>query len=100
MTEWSEILGRLIGLAFFLACVYIEPKLTAWLSAKTGNEKLAILRTTIAEYVRAADQMFKTDDPTGEVRNDYVKEQLVSIGIEITDAIDAYIESAVLQLKK
>ena len=96
----DDIIGRLIGLAFFLALAFLEPRLNAWLAARTENEKAARLLSTIAEYVRAADQMYKAEDPTGELRNNYVKEQLTSIGIEITEEVDAHIESAVLQLHK
>ena len=42
--------------------------------------------------------MFHNIDPTGEKRNQYVKQQLQEMGIEITSAVINMIESAVWEI--
>lgn len=100
MDNIMTIVSELLGALFVGAVLYIAPKLKVWLVAKAGKEAADGIILTVEQFVLAADQMFKKDDPTGEIRNNYVKTQLTKLGIAITDEINAYIEASVLKLKK
>lgn len=98
--EIQKIVIDLLAALFVGAFCYVVPKLKLWLVAKAGAEAANGIILTVEQFVLAADQMFKADDPTGMLRNQYVKEQLTKLGIAITEEINAYIEASVLKLKK
>ena len=54
----------------------------------------------IENFVTAADQLYKADDPTGVIRKKYVEDQLKALGYAITDELNAFIESAVKKCNK
>lgn len=92
------IIGRLIGALLVCFVAYITPKVNTWLNLKSESEATALTIELIREFVAAADQLFKADDPTGEIRNKYVKKQLEQLGYTITEEINAYIEASVYYL--
>lgn len=95
-----DIIGRLLGIAVFCAVTAILPDVKSWIKLRIDEDTLDGLKKIIVAFVKAADQMYKLDDPTGEIRNKYVKDSLKELSIAITDEVNAYIESAVLDLKK
>jgi len=94
-----SVIGRLLGAAAVIVAAYLTPKVKLWLECKAGTEATNGIILMVRELVKAADQLYKTEDPTGEIRNAYVKEQLKALGIEITNEVDAHIEAAVFDLK-
>lgn len=52
----------------------------------------------VTAFARAAEQMFHDVDSTGEKRNQYVRQQLEAMGVEITSAVINMIESAVWEI--
>ena len=98
--EIQKIIIDLLAAIFVGAVCYVVPKLKLWLVAKAGTEAANGIILTVEQFVLAADQMFKANDPDGSIRNMYVKEQLAKLGIAITDEINAYIEARVLKLKE
>lgn len=74
---------------------YILPKVKGWLSGKIGEQKTSDLESLVLTFVRAAEQMYKTEDPDGTIRNTYVKSELEKAGYIITSEINGMIESAV-----
>lgn len=93
--DYAEIIGKILGAVVVAIIAYLTPKFNAWLEAKVGSEKAEVLRRLIMELVTAADQLFKTEDPTGQIRKRYVEQQIEALGYKITDDINAMIESAV-----
>lgn len=93
-----DITGRILGLLFFLALAYIEPKLARFLEAKLGKERGEALAEAVRVYVAAAEQMYK-EAGSGERRKAYVIAELEAIGYRLTDELDAQIEAAVYHLK-
>lgn len=91
------IIQILVGIAA-LAVTYIMPKIRAWITEKIGAENMAKLDGYITEFVAAAEQMLKADDPTGEKRLQYVIDQLTKLGYTVTDEIRAAIESKVFEI--
>lgn len=100
MNEIIEIVGKLLGATLVVLCAYLTPKIKAWLEVKIGKEKTDAVLKLIENFVTAADQLYKTEDPTGEIRNAYVKDQLQKLGYTITDELNSFIESAVKKCNK
>lgn len=104
MDEIIRIIGSLLGAIFISVIVYaskiLVPKVKEWLSVYIDNEYMTYFETLIGEFCKAADQLYKADDPTGEIRNNYVKTELEKLGIIITSKINAIIESKVFDLPK
>ena len=95
-----DAIGKLLAAAAVSAIIYLTPKVQAWLTAHIGLENTNKLFAQIDAFVEAADQLYKEDDPTGEIRNNYVKTQLTNLGIAITAEINGYIESSVFKHHK
>ena len=102
-----DAIGKILAAAVVSAIIYLTPKAKAvlaeakkWLEAKIGLENTNKLFAQIDKFVEAADQLYKADDPTGEIRNNYVKGQLTNLGIAITAEINGYIESSVFKHHK
>ena len=95
-----DAIGKLLAAAAVSAIIYLTPKVNAWLVERIGLEKTKRLFEQINKFVEAADQLYKADDPTGDIRNNYVKGQLAKLNIVITDEINSYIEGLVFEINK
>lgn len=102
MEGTMDIIFRLVALLIVFAFGWIAKKvgnaLIALLKSKLDAEQDAQLDKFIDELTAAADQMYKDGDPLGEIRREYVHEQLIKAGYQLTDAIIAKIESSVFRL--
>ena len=96
MTE--QIIDIVIKLVAILLMAYVLPAFKEWLTTKIGEEKAAKLAEYIEKFVQAAEQMYKETDETGELRKQYVVDQLKKLGYIITDEINARIESEVFEI--
>ena len=94
----DEIVTILIRIIIGVTAIYVIPKIRELIENKIGTANAKILDKYISDFVQAADQLYKTSDPTGEIRNKYVKGQLINLGYVITDIINAQIESKVFEL--
>lgn len=95
-----EIVGKLLAAIVVGLVGYLTPQFNKWLEEKTSRETTENVMLMVRAFVRAADQMFKAEDPDGSIRNAYVKDQLKALGVAITAEVNAYIESEVFALKK
>lgn len=75
-------------------------KLQAYLSAKAAENNAAELEQLITEFVAAAEQTLKKDDPDGTKRLSYVEKLINTAGYELTEVIKSKIESAVYALNQ
>lgn len=98
MEDIIAIVGRLLGVVAVTVLCLIAPKVKAWLTAKIGVTNMGYLETLIGSLVKAADQLYKTEDPDGTIRNKYVKDEIQKLGYTITDEINALIEAKVFDL--
>lgn len=95
-----DLLGKIIAAAF-VSIVFIALKeLKAFILAKKEEIEDEKLRALIESFVEAAEQMFKEDDPTGEIRKKYVEDNLKALGYEINNQINAYIEAYVFDVNQ
>lgn len=95
----NEIMNNVIYIVMSLAIVivtrYLVPYLKARLSAANQEELIQL----IENLVQAAEQLF-TDEKSGEQKKAYVVDALAKDGVEITESVNAMIESAVYSLDK
>ena len=100
MDEIIAIVGKVLAAAVVALLAYLVPKIKTWLEAKISSEGTAKVLLLIENFVTAADQLYKADDPTGVIRKKYVEDQLKQLGYVITDELNAFIESAVKKCNK
>ena len=96
--EILEIIARILGALLACGLIYFLPKIDSYLKEKLDEERAAKLKRIVFELVEAAEQLYKKDDPDGTIRKQYVEEQLKAIGYQLTEYINALLESAVLNL--
>lgn len=89
----SNILGMLLALGLYAVLRRVADKF----GLQASEDEL---RKIIFDFVKAAEQTLKADDPTGELRRKFVLDQLTALGYEITDTIKAAIESAVWEVNQ
>ena len=100
MEEIIAIIGKILAAAVVALLAYLTPKIKEWLNAKIGTDNTAKVLLLIENFVTAADQLYKTDDPTGVIRKKYVEDQLKQLGYVITGELNGFIESAVKKCNK
>lgn len=100
MDEIIAITGKVLAAAIVALLTYLAPKIKIWLDAKIGSERTVKVLLLIENFVTAADQLYKIDDPTGAIRKKYVEDQLKQLGYAITDELNSFIESAVKKCNK
>lgn len=98
--EIMELIGKLLGAAAVIILAYIAPAVKNWLAERLSAEQLAKLELTICSFVRAAEQLYKTEDPDGTIRKAYVVSELRQLGILCTEQVNAMIEAAVFNLPR
>lgn len=91
----NEILSVVFALVIVVISRYLIPYLKTRLE-KEGQEKLVEL---IEALVQAAEQIY-TGVKQGEQKKKYVVKALAADGVEITESVNAMIESAVYSLDK
>ena len=100
MEEIIAIIGKILAAAIVALLAYLTPKIKEWLNVKIGTDNTAKVLLLIENFVTAADQLYKADDPTGVIRKKYVEDQLKQLGYVITGELNGFIESAVKKCNK
>lgn len=85
----------IMSVAVVIVTRYFVPYLKARLSAANQEELIQL----IENLVQAAEQLF-TAAKSGEQKKEYVVSALAGKGIEVTESVNAMIESAVYSLDK
>lgn len=98
--EITKIIVELVFSIVGLGLLWVLKTFKAWLEQRIATKKDHELESIIYQFVNAAEQMYKEEDPTGEMRKDYVINRLHTLNIKITDLINAKIESAVFNLNR
>lgn len=91
-----EVVVALLG----LGGLYLINLIKKWLQQRRDESEMSAVDSLIEQFVAAADQLLKGDDPTGEKRKQYVIDRLGEIGYKLTDIFNAKIEAAVFQLNR
>ncbi len=91
--DYTKIITTFLALVSALVSAFLVP----WLKEKIGSEKLKKWQSVVEIAVRAAEQLYRSDQ--GQEKKAYVLQYLASKGIRFDDAtVDKMIESAVLTL--
>lgn len=98
MDEIFDIIIRVLASLLAIGAGWLCKYLVNWLKFKLNDEQDAKLDLFIAELVAAAEQMYKKEDPDGTVRLMYVQKMLAEAGYDITEAVQALIESKVYSI--
>lgn len=93
-----ETIGNLLAAFVVGMLAYLVPKVKSWLEAKTNKDTADWLMQLVTSFCRAAEQLYKAQDPDGTMRNQYVRTNLQALGIEITESVINMIESAVWEI--
>lgn len=98
MENIMDIIIKIVATLLALGAGYLGKFLVGWIKSKLSAENGAKLDLFIDELCKAAEQMYKEDDPDGSIRLRYVESMLIQSGYEITDAVRAMIESKVFAI--
>lgn len=98
MEEIMNIIIKVVAMLLALGIGYLGKFLVNWLKSIMDEKDETKLDLFISELVSAAEQMYKQEDPDGSIRLDYVQQMLVNAGYDITDAVQAMIESKVFEI--
>ena len=98
MEDIIEISIQLIATLLAFGVAWVGRYLVDWLKANLDEKEEAVLDKFIAELVAAAEQMYKKDDYDGSERLNYVQSMLVEAGYEVTEFVQAMIESKVFEI--
>lgn len=96
--EIFEIIGKLLPAVVVGLVAYLVPKARAWFIANTDEIAQDRINQLVTTFARAAEQLFHDTDPSGAKRQQFVREQLSALGIEITEAVINMIEGAVWEI--
>lgn len=97
----SEIIELIVKALFGLLAIggmWLVGFIKEVLKAKVEAQQASELDRLIYDFVAAAEQQLKQDDPDGTKRKAYVVEQLNAVGIAISQEINARIEAAVYEI--
>ena len=95
MDNILDILLRVAAMLLFWGLYMLCNRGMNYIRSTAESEELDRFITYLVE---AADQMLKMEDPTGGKRLEYVQQQLIEAGYDLTDALRAVIESKVYKL--
>lgn len=95
----NEILNNALYIIMSLAIVVVTRYLVPYLKARLTAAEQEGLIQLIENLVQAAEQLF-TAEKSGEQKKKYVVKALAADGIEVTESVNAMIESAVYSLDK
>ena len=98
--EHTTLLVKIIAMVLFAVLFVVLAKCKKKLEAEIAAGEATELDKLIYQFVSAADQLLKAQDPTGEKRKAYVYKLLEELGVVVTDIINAKIEAAVLKMPK
>lgn len=93
--DWTQVILAVISLIGAILTAVVIP----FIRSKTTKQQRDNIYTIIQSAVWAADQMFKTNDPTGGIRFQWVMDQLKETNLDVTESeLMRLIEQAVQEL--
>lgn len=98
MEHIYEIFGNLLAALVVGLLAALVPKARAWFEANADRAIQERVQRLIRAFAQAAEQLYRNNDPQGDIRKRFVQEQLRALGIEITEAVINMIESAVWEI--
>ena len=100
MEQITMIALQLLSVILFALLIVVLAKARIKLNSEIAAGKASELDKLIYQFVSAAEQLLKAEDPTGAKRRAYVCGLLTDLGVVITDIVKAKIEANVLKMPK
>ena len=98
MNNLYEIIGNLLAALVVGLLAALVPKARAWFEANADKAVQEKVQRLARAFAQAAEQLYRNNDPKGEIRKRFVQEQLRALGVEITEMTVNMIESAVWEI--
>ena len=98
MEDIMNIIIKLVATLLAFGAAWLGRYLVEWLKTNLDEKEEVLLDQFIADLVAAAEQMYKQNDPDGSERLHYVQAMLVEAGYEVTEFVQAMIESKVFSI--
>lgn len=98
MNNLYEIIGNLLAALVVGLLAALVPKARAWFEANADKAVQEKVQRMARAFAQAAEQLYRNNDPKGEIRKRFVQEQLRALGVEITEMTVNMIESAVWEI--
>lgn len=98
MEDIINIIIKIVATLLAFGAAWLGRYLVSFLKTNLDEKQTVMLDQFIADLVAAAEQMYKQDDPDGSARLHYVQAMLVEAGYEITEFVQAMIESKVFSI--
>lgn len=89
---------KLLAILLGVGLAYLGKLIAVWIKGRFEEREFEKLRDFISTFVAAAEQLYYHCDDTGSIRRNYVTDQLVALGYEITDTIYNLLESKVFEI--
>lgn len=98
MEQIMENIIEIVALLVLLLGGKLIEQADSYLKLKKKEKEAAALEKFVDSLVAAAEQLFKKEDDDGSIRMNYVQNQLIDAGYDLTEAVMALIESKVYNL--
>ena len=98
MEEIINIVIKIVATLLAFGAAWLGKYLVSFLKTKLDEKQVVILDHFITELVAAAEQLYKENDPDGSIRLGYVQGVLIEAGYDITEMVQAMIESKVFEI--
>lgn len=98
MEDIINIIIKVVATLLAFGAAWLGRYLVSFLKTNLDEKQEVLLDQLIADLVAAAEQMYKKDDPDGSERMQYVQTMLVEAGYEVTEFVQAMIESKVFSI--
>lgn len=93
MDEVLSIIIKVAGTIVGAVLVYLVKVASSYLKGKLKQADYDKLDNFVGSLVSAAEQLYKEEDPDGTMRLEYVQDMLIKAGYDLTDSLNALIES-------
>lgn len=98
MENLIDIIAKIAAALLAIGIAWLSARAKQFITTKATEADNKFVLQLVETFTEAAEQQLKADDPDGTKRKEYVQEQLVAAGVEVTEIINAAIEAAVYRI--
>ena len=95
-----NIVAKILGFIFALVLTWLATMIKSYIAKTADTMEDEKLKDLVSVFVSAAEQQYKAMEHSGANKKDYVTSELAKLGYELTEYLNALIESAVYKLKE
>lgn len=94
----TSMLAKLLAVFAAGLVLYLAPKIREWFKFSSDKITQERIHQMIIAFTKAAEQLFHDSDPSGAKRHNFVRKQLSSLGVELSEGVLNMIEGAVWEI--